>query len=66
MPEVLSWIFRVMSLPSVESHAFAAFDFVFWANDEGPVVCVGVLPSAGVEADVDAVFVGGEHDVLSS
>ena len=55
-----------MSLPSVESHAFAAFDFVFWANDEGPVVCVGVLPSAGVEADVDAVFVGGEHDVLSS
>lgn len=66
MLEVLSWISRVVSLSSVEPHAFATFDFVLWPNNEGLVVCVRILASASVEVDVDAVFVGGEHAVLSS
>jgi hypothetical protein len=39
----------------------STFNLLLGFYDDGPVLGVGVLPTAGIEGDVDAVFVGGHH-----
>jgi hypothetical protein len=43
------------------SKAPLAFNFAPGSYDDGPVIGVGVLPTASIEGYVDAVFVGGSH-----
>lgn len=61
MPYIAPCYGRVESLSCMIAKTTSALDFALRSHDDSPVIRVRILPTAGVESNVDAVFAGGNH-----